>query len=249
MAYYFNEVFYVTHKLYQLTYYGEKDPATGNFYTEAGLYRAFAAARMTPQEHYERHGRFEGLNPNEYFNEDSYLQAKLGQLQSTEPQNDWTLDKLNAALDAAHLTPLEHYERHGCYEKDAEGNFISPSQSFNPYYFADKLNLCRESGETVNGKTGDAITIDDVVSAFQAANLSPISHYVQHGKSEGLMGDNIRFVLEGDYILEEWIAGPGMPLIIDDAIPSSDSDADVKLVGVDLADNDGALLPEDFSGA
>ena len=257
MAYYFDEAFYVAAKLNQLAAIGEKDPVTGDFYTETGLHRAFAAAGMTPQEHYERYGRFEGLNPSEYFSEAVYLNNKLGQLQSTEPQNNWTLEKLNAALEAAHLSPVEHYERYGCYEKDAEGNFINPSGStttsgsitsfegFNRSYYADKLNLCRESGETVNGKTGDAITLDDVVSAFQAANLSPISHYVLHGKGEGLAGVVTVVTFECAPIIKKDIT-----FEIDNDTPSSYSDAVVKLIGVDIAENEyGALTTEDFSGA
>ena len=245
MAYYFNEAFYVASKLGQLVDNGERDPVTGNYYTEGGLYRAFAAARMTPQEHYERYGRFEGLNPNEYFSEAVYLNNKLGQLQSTEPQNNWTLEKLNAALEAANLTPVEHYEQYGCYEKDAGGNFISPSEFFNPYYYANKLDLCWESGETVNGKTGYAITLDDVVSAFQAAKLSPISHFVQYGEGEGLTGEVIPPIM----VIPEFPWEP-ITFSIEDAIPSSDSDAVVKLVGVDLAENEyGALTSDDFSGA
>ena len=262
MAYYFDEAFYVAAKLEQLANHGEKDPITGDFYTATGLYRAFAAAGMTPQEHYERHGRFEYLNPSEYFYEVSYLNNKLLQLQSTDPQSNWTLEKLNAALEAAHLSPVEHYERYGCYEKDAEGNFINPGSFDVSYYYAEKLNQCRESGETVNGKTGDAITLDDVASAFQAANLSPISHYVLYGAAEGLSIRGI--IICGTGINED---GPGFIYFGDD-IPSSDeapkpiictfgndtpssySDAVVKLVGVDIAENEyGALTSDDFSGA
>jgi len=245
MAYYFDEAYYVVQKLSQLQTINEKDPVTGDFYTETGLHRAFAAAGMTPQEHYERYGRLEGLNPNQHFNEDEYLWGKLWQLQSTEPQNNWTLEKLNAALEAAHLTPVEHYERYGCYEKDAGGNFIRLDYSFNPYYYENKLYLCQESGETVNGKTGDAITLDDVVSAFQAANLSPISHYVLYGKDEGLP-DYWDWCGTGKLPFPE---DPGL-LVFEDASPYFDVDTAVKLVGVDIAENEyGALATEDFSGA
>ena len=247
MAYYFDEVLYVSDKLNQLKNTGAKDPVTGDFYTETGLYRAFAKAGMTPQEHYERHGRFEGLNPSIYFDEGEYLNRKLWQLQSTEPQNNWTLEKLNAALEAAHLSPVEHYERHGCYETDAEGNFISTSIYYNSWYYFDKVSQCRESGGTVNGKTGNAINLDDVVNAFKAAGLSPISHYVQHGGAEGLQL-NLMIAYRSDASLpNDWgtVASPDQ-----NTIPPSDSDAAVKLVGIDLAENEyGALPSDDFSGA
>ena len=186
MSYYFPETYYLAAKLAQLKSVNEKDPYTGQFYTYEGLSQALREAGLTPQEHYELYGRHEGLNPNPFFNEVEYLQGKLRQLQSTEPQNNWTLEKLNAALGDAGLTPVEHYERYGAFETDARGNFINPSNALDAktYYLA-KLDMCRESGETVNGKSGGAITLEDVVHAFKAAELSPIEHFVRYGISEG----------------------------------------------------------------
>ena len=182
MSYYFDEEYYIAAKLAQLKSVNEKSPYTGEMYTREGLDRAIQEAGFTAQEHYERHGRFEGLNPNPYFNEAEYLLGKLRQLQSTETQSNWTLAKLQDALEDANLTPLEHYERYGAFETDAEGNFINPSNDFNAnYYYEQKLSLCRLDGETVNGKSGYNITLNDLTSAFEAAGLSPVNHYSQYG--------------------------------------------------------------------
>ena len=189
MAYYFDEKYYVASKLAQLKSANEKDPYTGELYTEDGLYRAFEEASLFPQLHYERYGRFEGLNPNPYFNEYEYLHAKLNQLHSCDERYEdgsvYTIDTLLAAIAKAGMTPLEHYERYGAFETDAAGNYINPSNAFdtNAYYLA-KLDVCRASGEEVNGKTGNAITLDDVVNAFQADGLSPVTHYALYGAGE-----------------------------------------------------------------
>jgi len=185
MAYYFDESYYLAAKLAQLKSVNERDPNTGQYYTEEGLSDALRRAGLTPQEHFERYGRFEGINPNQYFNEVEYLLGKLRQLQSTEPQNNWTLEKLNAALDNAGLTPLEHYERHGAFETDAAGKYINPSNAFDTTnYYLMKLDMCQQVGETVNGKEYDEITLEDLAIAFKTAALSPVTHYVLYGANE-----------------------------------------------------------------
>ena len=82
MAYYFDETYYITSKLAQLQNAGINDPATGSPYTERGLYRAFENSGLSARQHYEAYGRGEKLNPNPYFNEAEYLEAKARQLNS-----------------------------------------------------------------------------------------------------------------------------------------------------------------------
>ena len=189
MAYYFVEEYYVASKLAQLKSVNERDPYSGDLYTESGLFRAFGEAGLTSQQHYELYGRFEGLNPNPYFNEYEYLFAKLNQLRSIgelyEDGSVYTMETLRAAITRDGMTPLEHYERYGAFETDANGNFINPSNAFDASaYYQVKLDMCRASGETVNGKTGADITLSDVVGAFEAAGLSPVTHYARYGAGE-----------------------------------------------------------------
>lgn len=188
MDYLFSQKCYVGLKLAQLKYKGIKD-ASGAEYTETTLLQKISADGMTPQQHYERYGRQEGLNPNGFFNEKEYLEAKLKQLHSINELDKngkaYTMETLKQAIANAGLLPVEHYERYGAFETDAKGNFINPSNAFDVNaYFQAKLLEVRQSGEAVEGKKGNDITMADVIEAFQDSNLSPISHYFLYGAGE-----------------------------------------------------------------
>ena len=180
----FDEAYYLDTKLAQLRSAGITDAEGGKF-TLTTLREAIADAGMTVKEHYARYGRSEGLNPNAYFNEKEYLEAKLRQLQSTEPEVDHTMESLLSALDGADLSPLEHYARYGAYETDANGLFINPSNAFdaNAYYQAKLLSL-HGSDFSVNGHSGRDITMTDVLDAFRSGELSPVAHYLAYGAME-----------------------------------------------------------------
>jgi hypothetical protein len=188
MSTYVHEDYYLQVKLAQLRSKGEKD-ADGKEYTRASLLKAIADGGMTVQSHYELYGRAEGLNPNPYFNESEYLSAKLRQLQSIKSVdaagNAWTLTSLKAAIAAAGMTPAEHYETFGAYEKDASGHFINPSNAFDANaYFSAKLYQTRLSGESVNGDTGTEITMTELIAALQESGMSPATHYLLYGAKE-----------------------------------------------------------------
>ncbi len=187
-SYYFDESYYLRCKLALLAHEGGRAP-DGQAWTESSLRRAIQDAGLTPQSHYETHGRYEGLNPNLYFNETEYLNAKLGQLHSIDERDAtgkvYTLQSLKTALDAAGMTTAEHYERYGAFETNAQGRYINPSNAFDANsYYATKLLQCQENGETVGGHTGNAITLNDLIPAFMQAGLSPINHYLSYGSLE-----------------------------------------------------------------
>ncbi len=188
MPYAFDQDHYLASKLAQLHSAGALD-ASGAEYTAETLLQAVAAGGMTPQTHYERFGRFEGLNPNAYFNENEYLSAKLKQLQSLGAKDGkgagYTLDSLKQAITDAGLTPAEHYELYGAYETDAGGRYINPSNAFDANaYFSAKLLQMRKSGATLNSHKGAGITMDDLLSAMRDSDLSPVSHYILYGAKE-----------------------------------------------------------------
>lgn len=89
--------------------------------TPQATYDAIRNAGMTTAEHYDLYGFKEGINPSNNFDQDKYLQAKLYQMQSTDPSVG--IMDLVRALDASNLTPVEHYllyaEQEGLTESDA----------------------------------------------------------------------------------------------------------------------------------
>ena len=183
MAYPFDANYYLQSKLAQLKNTGEKD-ANGNEYTEASLLQVLNNFELTPQQHYEQFGQFEGLNANPYFNANEYLQAKVRQLNSFNQDGDqWTVKELSDLLTSLNLTPIEHYVRYGALETDANGNYINPSNAFDVNaYFSAKLYQLRDTGETVNGRKGPAITMDDLIGVFKGYGISPVEHYIQYGR-------------------------------------------------------------------
>lgn len=188
MAYYFDETYYLNVKLAQTKATGQKD-SDGKDFTVNSLKQALQKSGFTPQSHYENYGAKEGLNPNPYFNESEYLQAKLQQANSlgqTDPSGKpFTLTTLRAAITASGMTPAEHYEQFGAYESDKDGNYINPSNAFDANaYFIAKLAQVRGSGETVNGKTGNDIKVADLVNAIKGAGMSPVTHYSAYGAKE-----------------------------------------------------------------
>jgi hypothetical protein len=76
---------------------------------------------MTTAEHYDRFGFSEGVNPSDDFSQGKYLQAKLYQMQASNPT--YAINDLINAFNAAELTPVEHYllyaESEGLTEADA----------------------------------------------------------------------------------------------------------------------------------
>ena len=174
----FDQKYYLQAKASLLAKAGHTD-SNGRPYTADSLLQAFTGLGMTPAEHYLHYGREEGLNPNPYFNEHEYLQAKLRQVQSVFPKENWTMTQVLAAFKSAGLTPLEHYTRYGAFETDANGNFINPSNTFdaNAYWSAKALEL-RASYPDEN------YSIEDILSAFAAAGLTPVSHYMASGAAE-----------------------------------------------------------------
>lgn len=184
MSYLFDEAYYVACKLAQLKSVQEKDPRTGQDYTRDGLYKAFADAGLTPREHYEAYGRSEKLNPNPYFNEYEYLEAKARQLNSVgdlpnPAGGPWDAEAVLKAITEAGMSPAEHYEIYGAFERDADGNFINPSNAFdaNAYWSAKLAQL--QSQEPDSGWS-----MESMLDAFKESKLSPVSHYAQWGADE-----------------------------------------------------------------
>ena len=184
----FDQSYYLASKLAQLRSTGEVD-ADGNAYTMASLTATLAAQGMSPLQHYLQLGRDEGLNPNAWFNESEYLNAKLAQLHSTgetDANGDpYTLASLRQAISDAGMTPLEHYEQFGHAETNADGTLINPSNAFDANaYVAAKLYQLQTTGSSEEQTAWADKSPADVLAALEDASLSPVSHYVQYGADE-----------------------------------------------------------------
>lgn len=169
--YYFDNDYYLSSCL-------ALDASRGGNLTLEELKESLKQQNMSPQLHYELLGRFYGLNPNAYFNEYEYLLAKANQLNSWgEPLPDgqsgeWTADMLKQQFDDADELPIEHYTEYGAYEKDAQGNYINPSNAFdaNAYYSAFLAQL-QKFDPDLNW------TLEILVMSFEHSVMSPVDHY------------------------------------------------------------------------
>lgn len=160
----FDRSYYMAAKLAQMQ---KTDPE----YTMDQLEAAFKDAGLTAYEHYDAYGDAEGLSPNQYFDRDFYMAAKLAQMQASDPE--YTMDQLEAALKDAGLTAYEHYNTYGANEG------LNPSQSFDEAkYMAAKLAEMQ--------KADPEYTMAQLEAAFAEAGLSPLEHYLTYGKDEGL---------------------------------------------------------------
>ena len=101
---YFVSSAYLQNKLTQM----QADDPT---YTMAQLEAALKDAGLSAWDHYTQYGAAEGLSTSQYFNTNDYLNAKLAQMQATDPA--YTMDQLKADLQAAGLNPIEHYMLYG----------------------------------------------------------------------------------------------------------------------------------------
>lgn len=186
MANSFDAAYYLHAKLDQLHSAGALD-AEGRAYTPQSLQAALDAAGLTPEAHYLAYGRTEGLNPNAYFNETEFLNAKLTQLQGLVATDDngqpWTLDAVKAAIAATGLTPLEYYETAGWKEGTAQGLLLNPSNAFDATaYMAAKLYQLQQLD--AGNPVWASMTPADLVPVFEQAGLSPVTHYMLYGAGE-----------------------------------------------------------------
>ena len=106
---------------------------------------------------------------NPWFDEDFYLADKLAKHNPDEFAN---VEELKAAIEAAGLTPEQHFELYGAEEG------TSPNALFNvEEYLANKA--AREEK-----------TVEQVRADFQAAGLSAWAHFLAYGWEEGVNPSN-----------------------------------------------------------
>jgi S-layer protein len=141
--------------------------------------KAFMAnVGFTPESHYSQIGYTEGLAPNAYFNHNEYTLAKAQQLFDANLYG--SISEAQAAFEAAWTGDAYlHYLQYGA----AEG--INPSNDFDASsYLADKLADLQADSATAADWADK--TEADVLAAFTAAGLTPLTHYIAFGEDEGL---------------------------------------------------------------
>src|SRR5690606_31934442 len=170
----FNETYYLQSKLAQLRADDPQNPAAANL---VALQSALQAAGFTPLSHFEAFGAIELTSPNPYFNATEYLEAKTRQLNESEdePRDDWTADEVALAIYNAGLTPWTHFQQHGWKEG------VNPSNDFDvSSYLESKLAQLQRDDPEGNW------TEESMIAAFEQAQLDPITHYYEHGETEGV---------------------------------------------------------------
>lgn len=118
---------------------------------------------------------------NLFFDQDQYLQNKTEALNAAGTDGRlWTVTDTAAAIQAANLSPWEHFCLYGSYERAANGGLgINPSAYFDvdTYYTAKTAKL---------NAAGGTLTKDAVSQSLRDAQLNPLLHYLLVGHSEGL---------------------------------------------------------------
>lgn len=112
---FFNESFYLSGKVAQLN----QNAVSGRTgWTVDELNGVLASVGLTAREHYDTYGYLEELNPSAHFKEDTYYASKAQQLNSNGAQGraDWTAQEVEAVIDGAGLSPLQHYSLYGIQE-------------------------------------------------------------------------------------------------------------------------------------
>jgi len=189
---YFNTYEYLQAKVSQLN----ADPENTTEWSLDGVVEALQQAGYTNAwDHYDDHGLNEGVNPSNNFDASDYLDAKLAELQESDPEGNWTLPQLIESLQAAELNPVSHFEQYGreeglttvpvAEEERVEADPLNPTpEPTDPQWFDEqvylesKLAQLQESGETEYTNT------EQVREAIENAGLTPFEHFSEYSLEE-----------------------------------------------------------------
>lgn len=172
---------YMANKLAQMQ---AAEPDAG--WDMAKLEQAFKDAGLSAWDHYEQFGQAEGISPSSLFDTGAYLEAKLAQLQATEPDAGWeTVDQVVKAFQENGLNPIEHYVLFGVNENLS----YSPVMPEPPV--TDELTTARD---VLNLGAGDQI-IGGVASALSAEKTLNENDLIDGGEGN----DTLRVTLDANF--------------------------------------------------
>jgi len=163
---------YLQSKLAQLVASGD-----GSF-TLDSLDQAITDAGYTAYTHFQTYSLQERTSPNNFFNANEYLAAKAEWMMQSANGWDgvtvWTADMVAQAIKNAGIATIwDHFAQYGWKEG------VNPSNSFDVSdYFATKLAALQVAEPEV------VWTYTKMISAFEAANLDPVTHYLTYGINE-----------------------------------------------------------------
>lgn len=173
----FDENYYLAAKLAQLTQSGQQ-------YTLNQVRAAMTQGGSTPYDHYVAYGDKEQLSPNAWLSRAEYIAAKVHQLNRTkhEGKTTWTADEVAKSIEDAGMTAGEHFAMAGWMEN------VNPSNEFDVsnYMDAKLASVQRMPGSDASGKPWASYEFPDLVEAFAAQGVDPLSHYMLLGVTEGL---------------------------------------------------------------
>lgn len=153
------------------------------------------AGFATAWDHYDQFGVNEGLNPSNDFDTSAYFDAKLTQLQTDDPEGDWTLPKVMEAFKAAELNPVSHYETFGRDEglpvvpvADADRVAEDPLNSINitgPAWFDEQYYLETKLAQLNSEGPSEFATTEQVRDAIEGAGYTLHEHFRAFSLQEG----------------------------------------------------------------
>lgn len=218
-------------------YLGVKLAALKATYTEwsskttADLKTTLANLGYTPEQHYMKFGYVEKLNPNAYFNGEEYTLFKAKALFDSGFYVSIAAAK-EAFLAAWKGNVYEHYLKFG----GSEG--VDPSNAFDSSaYLTSKLAQLKALDSAKYGSWTSA----DVAKAIKDAGLTPLTHYLAAGKTEGIV---VASVPVGEQVGSGVVSTPGSTFTLTTALDVVNGTANDDTI---LADNTGATAT--LSGA
>lgn len=154
--------------------------ATAPSYTAARLSAAFAEAGFVGDDglyrHFVLHGADEDVSPSALFDAEQYYAAKTA---SYYDRGTVTKDEIQIVKHLIHEAGMNAWTHYVAFGAD-EG--VDPSSSFDSQtYLAAKLAVIRQ--------TNPYSTMEELVAAIRDASMTPLSHYLCHGKDEGFILD------------------------------------------------------------
>jgi hypothetical protein len=153
-------------------------PATFGSMTTADFQAFLLSVGFTPESHYMAYGYLEGFEPNAYFDHDQYIYNKAVQMVQLGGYQG-TTEAMAAFRLAWPFDAYQHYLMYGAAEGiDASNNFDESA------YLAEKLSDLQAADAATWGNRD----INYLRGVILAAGLTPLTHYMAYGATEGNAG-------------------------------------------------------------